>query len=191
VVGCGPVGLCAVVAALEYGPARLFAIDSVPSRLELARSLGAEPLNFVDDMAGLKERLLAATDGRGADVVMEVVGLPPALRLAYDIVRPFGTISSVGVHNAEVPPPFCSSLGNLTKTQIPISGAEAYAKNIKLQFGRCPVRSVFPDALEVLKQQGHRFGFMADNILPLSDAVEGYDLFDRMMVQKVIFRAQA
>ena len=104
VVGCGPVGLCAIVSALEYKPKHLFAVDSVPSRLELAQRLGAEPLNFVGE--GGKERMLervrAVTEGRGADAVIEVVGLSPALRTAFELVRPFGVISSIGVHNAEV-----------------------------------------------------------------------------------------
>lgn len=102
VIGCGPVGLCALIAALEYKPKHIFAIDSVPSRLELARLLGAEPLNFQTDMDGLKKRIKDVTEGRGADVVMEVVGLSPALRMGFDILRPWGTISSVGVHSAEV-----------------------------------------------------------------------------------------
>ena len=42
------------------------------------------------------------TAGRGADAVIEVVGLSPALRTGFDLLRPWGTISSVGVHNAEV-----------------------------------------------------------------------------------------
>jgi threonine dehydrogenase-like Zn-dependent dehydrogenase len=102
VIGCGPVGLCALVAALEYKPKHIFAIDSVPSRLELARTLGAEPLNFAEDREGVIKRVLESTDGRGADVVMEVVGQASALRMAYEVVRPFGMISSVGVHNSEV-----------------------------------------------------------------------------------------
>ena len=59
----------------------------------------------MEDMPGLKKRVLEAGGGRGADVVMEAVGLAPALRLAYEVVRPFGAVSSVGVHNAEVCPP--------------------------------------------------------------------------------------
>ncbi|AEO57811.1 hypothetical protein MYCTH_2304452 [Thermothelomyces thermophilus ATCC 42464] len=104
VVGCGPVGLCAIVSALERGPRRLFAVDSVPSRLERARALGAEPLNFLGEggVEAVLRTVRAATDGRGADAVIEVVGLSPALRTAFDLVRPFGVISSIGVHNAEV-----------------------------------------------------------------------------------------
>ena len=102
VIGCGPVGLCAVISALEHRPKHLFAVDSVDSRLELARSLGAEPLNFVKDREGMHRRVKEVTDGRGADAVIEVVGLSPALRTAFDLLRPWGVISSIGVHNAEV-----------------------------------------------------------------------------------------
>ena len=101
-IGCGPVGLCALINALEYKPKHLLAVDSVPSRLELAKSLGAEPWNFMTDRAGLDKRVKELTNGRGADAVIEVVGLSPALRTAYELLRPWGTISSVGVHNAEV-----------------------------------------------------------------------------------------
>jgi len=102
VVGCGPVGLCALVAALDRGPRHLFAVDSVEERLELARELGAEPLNFMKDKEGMMNRVKEVTQGRGADAVIEVVGLSPALRTAFDLVRPWGVISSIGVHNGEV-----------------------------------------------------------------------------------------
>lgn len=131
VVGCGPVGLCAVVSALEHRPKHLFAVDSVDSRLELARKLGAEPLNFAKDKEGMVKRVKEVTDGRGADAVIEVVGLSPALRTAYDLLRPFGVISSIGVHNAEVRI-FDSCRDTeveslLMAVQIPWSGNEAYA----------------------------------------------------------------
>jgi threonine dehydrogenase-like Zn-dependent dehydrogenase len=102
VIGCGPVGLCAVIAALEHRPKHLFAVDSVESRLELASNLGAEPLNFLKDKDGMHKRVKEVTEGRGADAVIEVVGLSPALRTAFDLLRPWGVVSSIGVHNAEV-----------------------------------------------------------------------------------------
>ncbi len=102
VIGCGPVGLCAITAALEHKPKHLFAVDSVESRLGLAKGLGAEPLNFLADKEGMLRRVKEVTEGRGADAVIEVVGHSPALRTAFDLLRPFGVISSIGVHNAEV-----------------------------------------------------------------------------------------
>ncbi len=80
----------------------MFAIDSIESRLELAKSLGAEPWNFQTDREGLEKRIEEVTNGRGADAVIEVVGLSPALKMGFEILRPWGIISSVGVHNAEV-----------------------------------------------------------------------------------------
>ncbi|KAI4177161.1 MAG: hypothetical protein LQ343_000643 [Gyalolechia ehrenbergii] len=173
-IGCGPVGLCALTNAEDYKPKNLLAVDSVQSRLDLAKSLGAEPWNFQTNREGLEKRVKELTDGRGADVVIEVVGLSPALKMGFDLLRPWGILSSVGVHNGE----------------IPWSGNQAYGKNLRIQMGRCPVRSIFPQSLEKLRQKQHLLGFMSDKIMPLSEAIEGYDLFDKMKVQKVVFAAQ-
>ncbi|KAL2867743.1 alcohol dehydrogenase family protein [Aspergillus lucknowensis] len=171
--GCGPVGICALISALEYEPKHLIAIDSVPARLELAKSLGAEPWNFQTDMEGLKKRVLELTEGRGADVAIEVVGHSSALRTAFDLLRPWGRISSVGVHNGE----------------IPWTGNEAYGKNLQIQMGRCPVRSIFEDALALLEKKQDVLDFMVTDIRPLSAALQGYEDFNQMKSQKVIFEA--
>ena len=104
-LGLGPVGLCALVNILDYQPKNLIVVDGVDSRLQLAEKLGegkAEGWNFMTQREGLEKRVKELTDGRGADVVIEVVGLSPALRLGFDLLRPWGIMSSVGVHNGEV-----------------------------------------------------------------------------------------
>lgn len=141
-VGCGPVALCALVNIMDYSPKHVLAVDSIPSRLELAKGLGAEPWNFQTDREGLDKRVQELTDGRGADVVVEVVGLSAALKMGFELLRPWGVISSVGVHNGE----------------IPWTGNQAYGKNLRIQMGRCPVRSVFPQALEALKKHQDKLG---------------------------------
>ncbi|KAJ3499622.1 hypothetical protein NLG97_g162 [Lecanicillium saksenae] len=171
VIGCGPVGICAVISALHLNPKKVFAVDNVDSRLEMAKGLGAVPLNFNDGIEKMQEQVRGATEGRGADFVVEVVGLSPALKTAYDLVRPFGAMSSIGVHNAD----------------IPWTGADGYAKNVRFQMGRCPVRSIFPEALALLEQKQKDVEFMFDNIMPLSEAVNGYDMFDQMKVHKIVF----
>ncbi|KAI0458820.1 GroES-like protein [Xylaria acuta] len=173
-IGCGPVGLCALVAALEYEPKAILAVDGITSRLDRAKAIGAEPWNYLEAGDGLAARVKELTDGRGADVVIEVVGHSSALETAFQLLRPWGTISSVGVHNGE----------------IPWNGNQAYGKNLKIQMGRCPVRSLFPEALKLLEKKQRVFDFMTENIMPLSQAVEGYELFDAMKVQKVIFDAE-
>ena len=67
---CRPVGLCALINAVDYKPKHLLAVDSIQSRLDLAKSLGAEPWNFQTDREGLDKRVKELTDGRGADVVI-------------------------------------------------------------------------------------------------------------------------
>ncbi|OBT74441.1 hypothetical protein VF21_06601 [Pseudogymnoascus sp. 05NY08] len=124
VIGCGPVGLCALINALKYKPKNLLAVDGVEDRLGLANRLGAESWNYLTDREGLNSRIKELTNGRGADIVIEVVGLSSALKMGFDLLRPWGSISSVGVHNGE----------------IPWTGNEAYGKNLRIQMGRCPVR---------------------------------------------------
>ncbi|KAJ5991574.1 hypothetical protein N7522_011781 [Penicillium canescens] len=171
--GCGPVGLCAIASALDYKPKHLLAIDSVPARLEVAKGLGAEPWNFQEDEAGLRQRVKDLTEDRGADVVIEVVGHSSALRMGFEMLRPWGHLSSVGVHNQE----------------IPWTGNEAYGKNLRLQMGRCPVRSIFAPAMQLLAKKQDVLNFMTHDIRPLSQAVQAYDDFNEMRSQKVIFEA--
>ncbi|KAJ0136518.1 Uncharacterized protein HZ326_20462 [Fusarium oxysporum f. sp. albedinis] len=63
-----------------------------------------------------------------------------------------------------------------------------FSKNVRLQMGRCPVRSIFSEAMEVLKKEQDSLSFLFDNILPLSEAVRGYDLFNESKVQKIVFQ---
>ncbi|RMJ17473.1 hypothetical protein CDV36_002870 [Fusarium kuroshium] len=174
VIGCGPVGICALIAALEYKPRVILAVDGIESRLDLAKSLGAEPWNYLTQKNDLEERVKELSGGRGADVVIEVVGHSSALKMGFELLRPWGTISSVGVHNGE----------------IPWTGNQAYGKNLTIKMGRCPVRSVFTEALELLAKKQHLLDFMTATVMPLSNALEGYELFDAMKVQKVIFDAE-
>ncbi len=96
VLGLGPVGLCAVQAARACGAANVIGVDTVPDRLEVARSFGAVPVHLTeeDPRAAVK----AASEGRGADVVVEAVGHPDALDMACRMARKAGTVSVVGVY---------------------------------------------------------------------------------------------
>lgn len=80
---CGPVGLCAVIAASILKPKHLSAVDSVDSRLELAKGLGDEPLNFAKDKVGMEKRIKEVTDGRGAGIVIEIVGPSPVFKARF------------------------------------------------------------------------------------------------------------
>jgi threonine dehydrogenase-like Zn-dependent dehydrogenase len=96
VLGLGPVGLCAVQAARACGAARVIGVDTVADRLAVARSFGAEAVHLTEDDP--RAAVKAATDGRGADVVVEAVGHPDALDMACRMARKAGTVSVVGVY---------------------------------------------------------------------------------------------
>jgi len=96
VLGLGPVGLCAVQAARAVGAADVIAIDSVPERLAMAASFGAQPVHLSEDDPRAAAR--AASDGRGVDVCIDAVGDPRALELALRLTRKCGTVQAIGVY---------------------------------------------------------------------------------------------
>ncbi|WP_437075453.1 zinc-dependent alcohol dehydrogenase family protein [Streptomyces sp. enrichment culture] len=96
VVGAGPIGLAAVATARLLSPQRILVVDPAETRRRAARHLGADA---VADPAKAPERLMAdLTDGLGADVVIEAVGLPESFELCTRMVRPGGRVANVGVH---------------------------------------------------------------------------------------------
>ncbi len=99
VVGCGPVGFFCVQAARAFGAGRVFAVDMEPGRLALAAGVGAEPVNVRERHPA--SALAEATDGRGADVVIEAVGTPAAFESAVGMVRRGGRVVVVGVYAGE------------------------------------------------------------------------------------------
>ncbi|HLH13230.1 MAG TPA: alcohol dehydrogenase catalytic domain-containing protein [Solirubrobacteraceae bacterium] len=96
VLGLGPVGLCAVQAARAVGAAHVFAIDSVPERLAVAASFGAEALHLSEQ--DVRGAVRAATGGRGVDVCIDAVGDPKALDSAIRLTRACGAIQCIGVY---------------------------------------------------------------------------------------------
>jgi alcohol dehydrogenase len=97
IVGAGPIGLAAVMTAKLFSPAHIVAIDLADVRLEAAKRFGADvvvnsgrddPLTVVRDL----------TEGLGADVAIEAVGIPSTFELATELIRPGGRVANIGVH---------------------------------------------------------------------------------------------
>jgi L-iditol 2-dehydrogenase len=93
VIGAGPIGALMARMAAERGASRVFATDRISSRLELIRAQGAIPL----ETGGPEDTLREATDGRGADVVIDAVGLEATWALALRAIRPGGRVEAVGL----------------------------------------------------------------------------------------------
>ncbi|KAJ2158831.1 hypothetical protein GGF46_003484 [Coemansia sp. RSA 552] len=163
VVGCGPVGLCAVASARMLGFGKVYAVDRVQNRVDAAVGLGA-----------LGEGAEAANSGRGVDAVLEVVGSYEALALSFKLVRPGGVVSSVGVH--------------AHNKGFPVSPGDCYDKNITFRSGRCPARSLMPEIGQLLKSTDIVRHIVSHRV-PLATAPEMYRRFEAQAdgVLKVIF----
>ncbi|WP_306324739.1 zinc-dependent alcohol dehydrogenase family protein [Streptomyces venezuelae] len=96
VVGAGPIGLAAIATARLYSPGRIIAVDLAASRLEAARKLGADATVTAGE--GPEELVADLTDGLGADVAMEAVGVPETFEMCTRMVRPGGHVANIGVH---------------------------------------------------------------------------------------------
>ena len=159
VVGCGTVGLLTVLAAKTAGADNLFAFDPVPERLKRAQELGATTLSDAEELV---DSVLSASDGRGADAVMEVVGLPAAQKLAYNLLRPGGILSVVGCH--------CTP-------DFAFSPADAFDKNLTYKVGRCPARHYMDKLTDrVAAGEIHLDGFITHRF-SAEDCVRAYDIF--------------
>ena len=97
VVGAGPIGLAAIIGAQLFSPSAIVAIDLADSRLEAAKQFGAtvtvnngnqDPLEVIHHL----------TDGLGADVAIEAVGVPDTFELCTRLIRPGGRVANIGVH---------------------------------------------------------------------------------------------
>jgi 2-desacetyl-2-hydroxyethyl bacteriochlorophyllide A dehydrogenase len=170
VLGLGPVGLCAVQAAKAAGVARVIAVDSVPERLALARSFGAEPVHLTeeDPRAAVKE----ATEGRGVDAAVDAVGHPDALDLACRLTRKAGTVSAIGVY-AE---------------RVEVHMGIVWIKALTLKTGFANVIGHVDRVLSMLDAGVLDPRPLVTHHMKLEDAVEAYAVYDRREALKIVMK---
>ena len=97
VVGAGPIGLAAMLTASLYTPGRIVAIDLADGRLDSACDFGAN-VTINNGREDALAQIMELTDGMGADVAFEAVGVPATFELATELIRPGGRVANIGVH---------------------------------------------------------------------------------------------
>lgn len=110
----GPIGLCATAGAKLKGATRIFAVESVPERMEMAGRMGAD---VVIDFRKVDpaEEILRQTDGRGVDAAIEALGTQGTFESCLRVLKPGGTLSSLGVYSSDLKIPlalFHAGLGD-------------------------------------------------------------------------------
>ncbi len=169
VVGCGPVGLMAVLCAAGVA-GRLIAVDGVAARRELAERLGAEaaaPENAAAVVA-------AATGGLGADVVIEAAGSAGGLDASLRLARGRGVVSVVGAH---------------FEPDYPLDNALMFERELTLRFSIGDPTADGGLLLSRLASGELDPGAIVTHRLPLADAAEAYRLFDSREATKVVLSA--
>lgn len=159
VIGAGMIGLLSIQAFRHYGCDRVFAIDVDRSRLPVALDLGAKDV-FLGSGPEVVSRVLAVTEGRGADIVVEAVGAQGSISTAIDSVRAGGKVTLIG---------------NLApKVEIPLQ--KVVTRQLKL-LGSCASAGEYPECISLM-QSGHiRVDSLISMVAPLS---EGAQLFGRL-----------
>jgi 2-desacetyl-2-hydroxyethyl bacteriochlorophyllide A dehydrogenase len=170
VLGLGPVGLCAVQAAKASGAAKVIAIDSVPDRLQIAASFGAEAVHLTEDDP--RAAVKAATGGRGVDAAIDAVGHPDALDLAARVTRKAGTVSAIGVY-AE---------------RVEVHMGIVWIKALTLKTGHANVIGHVDRVLAMMDAGVLDPTPLVTHHMRLADAGEAYAVYDRREALKIVMR---
>jgi alcohol dehydrogenase len=160
VVGAGPIGLAAITTAGLLSPSHIVAIDLATPRLEAAKQFGADVL--VGPGEDAVAMVAEMTDGLGADVVIEAVGVPETFELCAKLVRPGGHLANIGVHGK----PATLHLEDLWIRNVTITTGlvDTYSTPTLL-------RMLAAGRLDAGRFITHRFG--------LDEMPEAYDVFSR------------
>ena len=182
--GCGPVGLFAIQSAIVMGASKVIAIDHYPHRLELAKQLGAEVIDF--RTTNVREALMEMSGGIGCDAVIDAVGMEAhgfaidnmidiakqkvgigadrasALKQAILAVRPGGRVSIPGVY------------GGMTD-KFPLGAL--MEKGLQVRSGQTHVQRYTKDLIEKIEDGTLDTTFLISHRLPLEDAARGYKCF--------------
>jgi 2-desacetyl-2-hydroxyethyl bacteriochlorophyllide A dehydrogenase len=168
VLGLGPVGLCAVQAAIAGGAVKVFAVDTVAERLEMAQRFGATPLHLAEDDP--KKAVRAATEGLGVDVVVDAVGDPGPLALAVSLVRDAGTVSGIGAYAG--------------KGEVPLG--LAWLKGLQLRLGLANVIAHVDRVLALIEAGKLDPSPLVTHHMPLDQAAEAYEVYDNREALKIV-----
>jgi alcohol dehydrogenase len=159
IVGAGPIGLAAILTARLYTPGRIVAIDLADSRLQSAIRFGADTTinNGSEDAVAA---VMELTDGLGADVAFEAVGVPQTFELAAELIRPGGRVANIGVHGQ-------SAQLHLEKLWI---------RDITITTGLVDTFSI-PQLMRLISSGRLDPSLFATHRFPLGDTMAAYDTF--------------
>jgi len=162
VVGAGMIGLLTLQAVRQAGAGRVFVVDLDDSRLAMARDLGADE-TFNSKKQDVVAEIQKRTEGRGADVALECVGISDAISLAVESVRKGGAVTLIG----NVAP------------KIELALQSVVSRQIRLQ-GSCASCGEYPEVIAMMAGGGIRVEPLVSAVAPLTEGASWFQrLYDR------------
>ncbi|HKX13273.1 MAG TPA: zinc-dependent alcohol dehydrogenase [bacterium] len=204
VFGCGPVGAFAIASAFLHGAGRVLAVDNIPARLDMARQLGAEVIDF--NKEDPTKAILALTGDIGVDSAIDAVGVdaepaekgPASIesrKQKSEFAEEVKKVAPKQDHDWEpghapsqalrwavkslAKAGTLSVIGVYPETFSAFPFGEATMKNLRINGGNCHHRKYIPKLLSLIRNRSVDLGWILTNAEPLSSAVEAYEAFNR------------
>jgi threonine dehydrogenase-like Zn-dependent dehydrogenase len=159
----GPIGLCATAGARLMGATIIIGVDGNEHRLGIAKRMGADiTLNFKN--CDVVAEVMKITGGRGADASIEALGTQSTFESALQVLKPGGTLSSLGVYSSDL--------------KIPLTAFAAGLGDHKINTALCPGgKERMRRLMGVIESGRVDLGLMLTHRFKLDDIVAAYDLF--------------
>ena len=170
----GPIGLCATAGAKLSGETTVIGVDRLGNRLEIARRMGAD--HVVDSRrTDPVEQIMRITGGRGVDVAIQALGTQATFEACLRVLRPGGTLSSLGVYSTDLTIPlgaFAAGLGDhqIVTTLCP-GGKERMRRLMSvIQSGRVDLSPMVTHRfkLDDIEKAYELFGHQRDGVLKVA-----------------------
>ena len=174
VFALGPIGLCAVAGAKLMGATTIIGVDTVPERIAAAKKLGADHVVDFSKSDPVSE-ILRLTGGRGVDIAIEALGTQDTFQSALRVLRPGGTLSSLGVYSGDLVIPadaFAAGLGdNKIVTSLCPGGKERMRRLMSVvASGRVDLSAMVTHrfTLDQIERAYELFASQADGVLKVA-----------------------
>lgn len=171
----GPIGLCATAGARLMGASRIIAVDRIPERLAMAQKMGADEVVDIGASNDPVGAIMDLTDGRGVDVAIEALGLQATFEAALRVIRPGGTLSSLGVYSSDLTIPldaFDAGLGEKSiRTALCPGGKERMRRMMDVvRSGRVDLKGLVTHrySLDDIEDAYELFGNQRDGVLKVA-----------------------
>lgn len=161
VIGAGPTGLCTMMCARLYTPAKIIAIDTDEHRLALAKERGLADVTLVPGKDDILDAILGMTENRGADVVFEVAGGEDTFTLAWKLARPNAIVVVVAMYE---------------KSQI-LPLPDMYGKNLVFKTGGVDGRYC-QEIMDLIEAGRLDASFLITHRCRLDEILTAYDVFE-------------